>query len=104
MTEDFCPNRMDQMIDLRQPLAVLANRLPWQEIEASLAQRWTRQVKASRKIEDLDMFGPVSTVSGGGVSNYGRPRLPICLMMALLYLKHASHERDEEVIQRWALT
>src|SRR5574343_1189945 len=36
MTDDFFRNRLDQMIDLRHPLAVLANRMPWQEIEASL--------------------------------------------------------------------
>jgi hypothetical protein len=46
MTDDFFRNRLDQMIDLRHPLAVLANRMPWQEIETSLAQRWARQVKA----------------------------------------------------------
>jgi transposase, IS5 family len=40
MTDDFFRNRLDQMIDLRHPLAVLANRMPWQEIEVSLAQRW----------------------------------------------------------------
>ena len=34
MTDDFFRNRLDQMIDLRHPLAVLANRMPWQEIEA----------------------------------------------------------------------
>lgn len=39
MTEDFFRNRLDQMIDLRHPLAVLASRMPWQEIEASLAPR-----------------------------------------------------------------
>ena len=66
MTDDFFRNRLDQMIDLRHPLAVLANRMPWQEIEASLAQRWARQVKAGKKIEDLDLFGPVSVVAGGG--------------------------------------
>jgi len=60
MTDDFFRNRLDQMIDLRHPLAVLANRMPWQEIEAALAQRWARQVKAGKKIEDLDLFGPVS--------------------------------------------
>ncbi len=60
MTDDFFRNRLDQMIDLRHPLAVLAYRMPWQEIEASLAQRWARQVKAGKKIEDLDLFGPVS--------------------------------------------
>jgi len=28
MTEDFFRNRLDQLIDLRHPLAVLANRMP----------------------------------------------------------------------------
>ncbi len=26
---DFFRNRLDQMIDLRHPLAVLSNRIPW---------------------------------------------------------------------------
>ncbi len=104
MTDDFFRNRLDQMIDLRHPLAVLANRMPWQEIEASLAQRWARQVKAGKKIEGLDLFGPVSVVAGGGTSNAGRPRLPTRLMVALLYLKHAFNESDEDVIQRWGET
>ncbi|WP_158270573.1 hypothetical protein [Limnohabitans sp. Jir72] len=51
MTDDFLPNRLDQMIDLHHPLAVLANRLPWQEIEASPAKLWALQVKAGKKIE-----------------------------------------------------
>jgi IS5 family transposase len=59
------------MIDLRHPLAVLANRMPWQEIESSLAQRWARQVKAGKKIEDLDLLVPVSLVASGGISNAG---------------------------------
>ena len=104
MVDDFFRNRLDQMIDLRHPLAVLANRMPWQEIEASLAQRWARQVKAGKKIEGFDLFGPVAVVTGGGVSNAGRPRLPTRLMVALLYLKHAFNESDEEVIGRWGET
>ena len=76
----------------------------WQEIEASLAQRWARQVKAGKKIEGFDLFGPVSAVTGGDVSNAGRPRLPTRLMVALLYLKHAFNESDEEVIGRWGET
>ena len=28
MVDDFFRNRLDQMIDLRHPLAVLANRMP----------------------------------------------------------------------------
>ena len=104
MTDDFFRNRLDQMIDLRHPLAVLANRMPWQEIEAFLSQRWARPLKAGKKIEDLDLFGPVSAVAGGGVSNAGRPRLPTRLMVALVYLKHAFNESDEDVIQRWGET
>jgi transposase, IS5 family len=57
-----------------------------------------------KKIEDLDLFGPFSAVAGGGVSNSGRPRLPTRLMVALLYLKHAFNESDEDVIQRWGET
>ncbi len=75
------------MIDLRNLLAVLANCMPWQEIEASLAQRWGSQVKAGKKIEDMDMFGPTQALVGFGSSNAGRPRLPTRLMVSLLYLK-----------------
>ena len=39
MTADFFRNRLDQMIDLRHPLAVLSDGVPWQELEASLAHR-----------------------------------------------------------------
>lgn len=81
MTDDFFRNRLD----LRHPLAVLASRMPWQEIEASLSQRWARQVKAGKKVEDLDLFGSTVAVVGGGTSNAGRPRLPNRVMVALLY-------------------
>ena len=50
------------------------------------------------------MFGPVSAVDSGGVSNAGRPRLPTRLMVVLLFLKHAFNESDENVIQRWGET
>ncbi len=33
-TDDFFCWRIDHMIDLRHPLAVLASHMPWQEIEA----------------------------------------------------------------------
>jgi IS5 family transposase len=100
MTDDFFYDRLDQMIDLRHPLAVLANRMSWQEIEASLAKSWARHFKAGKKIEDLDLFGPVYVVAGGSISNAGRPGMPTRLMVALLYLKHAFNESDEDVIQR----
>ena len=97
MTDDFFLNRLDQLIDLRHPLAVLANRMPWQEIEASLAHRFARQVRSGKKIEDMDMFGATQITAGAGVSNAGRPRLPTRLMVSLLYLKHAFNESDHDL-------
>ena len=103
-TDDFFRSRLDQLIDLRHPLAVLANRMPWQEIEASLAHRFARQVRAGKQIEDSGLFGPTVITAGAGVSNAGRPRLPTRLMVSLLYLKHAFNESDEDVVQRWGET
>jgi IS5 family transposase len=104
MTDDFFRNRLDQMIDLRHPLAVLANRMPWQEIEASLSHLWAKQVRSGKKVEGLDLFGPMEQVIGAGQSPAGRRRLPTRLMVSLLYLKHAFNESDEDVIQRWGET
>ncbi len=38
-SDDFFHSRIDQIIDLRHPLAVLASHMPWQEIETSLASK-----------------------------------------------------------------
>jgi IS5 family transposase len=46
------------MIDPRQPLAMLARRMPWQDIDALLAHQLARQVKTGKKIEDTRLFGP----------------------------------------------
>ena len=102
--DDFFRSRLDQMIDLRHPLVILASRMPWQEIEASLAHQFARQVKAGKSVQDIGLFGAQTLRVGGGVSNAGRPRLPIRLMVSLLYLKHAFNESDEGVVERWAET
>lgn len=102
-TDDFFRSRIDHMIDLRHPLAVLSSRMPWQEIEARVAQVFSRKGRAGVAMPDLDLFGeqvqraPVS-------SNAGRPRVPLRTMIALLYLKHAFSESDEGVVARWADT
>jgi len=62
-TDDFFRSRLDHMIDLRHPLAVLASRMPWQEIEASLAHRFARQVRTGKQIEDSGLFGPTVITS-----------------------------------------
>jgi len=101
-TDDFFRARLDQMIDLRHALAVLATRMPWAQIEASLAPVFAHRDRKGRLVEGADLFGPSLVVAGGGVSNAGRPRLPIRLMVALLYLKHAYNESDESLVERWA--
>jgi IS5 family transposase len=101
-TDDFFRARLDQMIDLRHPLAVLASRMPWPQIESSLAPVFAHRDRKGRLSEGADMFGPTLAVAGAGISNAGRPRLPIRLMVALLYLKHAYNESDESLVERWA--
>ena len=99
---DFFRQPLAQMIDPRHPLAVLASRLPWTQIEAALAPRFARQVRPGRAIAQDDLFGPSIQVAGGGIAAAGRPRLPVRLMVSLLYLKHAFKLSDEELVQRWA--
>ena len=101
-TTDFFRARLDAMIDLRHPLAVLATRMPWAQIEASLAPVFAHKDRAGRRLEGMDLFGPTVALAGAGVSPAGRPRLPIRLMVALLYLKHAYNLSDDGVIERWA--
>lgn len=102
-TDDFFRSRIDHMIDLRHPLAVLASRMPWQEIEARVAQVFFRKGRAGAAMPELDLFGEQiqRTVVA---SNAGRPRVPLRIMIALLYLKHAFNESDEGVVARWADT
>jgi transposase, IS5 family len=101
-TDDFFRARLDQMIDLRHPLAVLASRMRWAEIETSLSPAFAHIDRQGRVVEGADMFGPSLAVAGAGISHAGRPRLPIRVMVALLYLKHACNESDESLVKRWA--
>lgn len=102
VTDDFFRARLDQMIDLRHPLAVLAGRLPWGQIEAALAPAFARQNRRGQVTPGSDLFGTTLEIAGAGVSAAGRSRLPIRLMAALLYLKHAFNLSDEELVARWS--
>lgn len=101
-TPDFFRPRLTEMIDLGHPLAVLASRLPWAQIEASLAPLFARRVREGHTVAQDDLFGPSLQVAGAGVAAAGRPRLAIRLMASLLYLKHAYKLSDEELVERWA--
>ncbi len=99
---DFFRPRLDAMIDLKHPLAVLAQRPPWAQIEAALAPAFARRERVGRRIERDDLFGCTLQVAGAGVSAAGRPRLSMRLMASLLYLKHAFNLSDKELVQRWS--
>ena len=101
-TEDLFRARLDQMIDPRHPLAVLATRMPWSAVEAIVAPSFARRLRAGDACEGEDLFGPHVQIAGAGVSTAGRPRLPIRLMLSLLYLKHAFDLSDEELVARWS--
>ena len=100
VTDDFFRARLDQMIDLRHPLAVLAQRLPWTQIEAALAPAFAHRPRPGKVLADCDLFGTSLELADAAPSSAGRPRLPIRLMVALLYLKHAFNMSDEAVVER----
>ena len=101
MTDDFFRARLDQMIDLKHPLAVLAQKMPWSQIEKALAPLFSRKAKEGQTMQGDDLFGQTVAMAGG-ISNAGRPKLSIRLMASLLYLKHANNLSDEALVERWS--
>jgi IS5 family transposase len=101
-TPDFFRSRLDQMIDLRHPLSVLANRLPWTDIEASLSLLLARQARPAKRMISQDLLGVAEQEFGAGISPARRPRLPLRLMVSLMYLKNCMNLSDEELVERWA--
>jgi len=101
-TSDFFRSRIDSMINLNDPLAVLAKRLPWELIEATVAAKFERQNRAGQSLDGADLFGPTAAVVGSRVNTAGRPKLPIRLMASLVYLKNCFNLSDEEVCSRWS--
>lgn len=100
-TDFFCV-RTDAMIDMCHPLAVLATRMPWDQIESAIAPHLKRPVRTGRHALVVDLFGTTAEIVGAGASAVGSPRLPIRLMVSLLYLKHAYGLSDNAVVERWA--
>lgn len=74
-TNDLLSARLDQMIDMRHPLAVLATRMPWVQTEASLAPLFVHRARPGRIVTDAVLFSTTAKLVGAGLSNAGRPRL-----------------------------
>jgi len=102
-TLDFFRARLDGMIDLSHPLARLAARLPWAELEAELAPNWARATREGVIADGGALLDePGGVLQAAGLSAAGRPRLSIRLLCSLLYLKHAFNLSDESLVERWA--
>ena len=67
-TDDFFRARVDAMIDLKHPLAVLSTRLRWAAIEAALAPMLARQALPAKRLCGKDLLGADDAELGGGVS------------------------------------
>lgn len=72
---DLFRSQLSQIIDLDHPLAVLAERIDWEKLEAVVGDCY--------------------------VADFGRPGCNTRLMISLHYLKHAYNESDESVLERW---
>ena len=99
VNQDLYRQTLEDMVDPRHPLVILANRINWDELEARIAPLIVRTLRNERTVEQEDLFGP--SVQLVGVRGGGRPRLPTRLMLSLLYLKHAFNESDEALCERW---
>jgi hypothetical protein len=72
--------------------------MPWKTREVALAPNFARSTRPGRSTADEDLFDPTLQLAGTGISSAGRPRLPIRLMAALLYLKPAYNLSDEALV------
>lgn len=50
-TPDFFRARLDQMIDLLHPLAVLATRMPWKQLEEAVAPLFVHEDRKGRTVD-----------------------------------------------------
>ncbi len=90
---EFLKELGKRLLPMADPLAVLATRLPWRQIEAAVSVKFEHHHRTGEILKAQDMFGSTETVIGAGRSNAGRPKLPIRLMASLLYLKHSFNLR-----------
>lgn len=74
-TDDLFRARLDTQINLKHPLAVLAQHIDWAEIERTFGSHFA--------------------------SGRGRPALPSRLVAGLLYLQHTFNCSDDQVVNTW---
>jgi hypothetical protein len=71
--------RLDQMIDLRHPLAVLASDMPQHQIATSVAHRFARKARAGVVMPDLCYRGVDTHNPDVHIVHYGKVKHLISL-------------------------
>jgi transposase, IS5 family len=72
--EDLFRSSLEQILDRKHPLYVLANKIDWKRFDVSFGTLFSQKK--------------------------GRPALPTRLVVGLHYLKHTFNESDESVVAR----
>ena len=72
------------------------------ESKQAIAPCFARKVRPEQLLVDDDLFGTTAQLAGGSVSNAGRARRPLRLMIALTLLKNSFDLSDEELVARFA--
>jgi len=67
---------LEEQINHKHPLYILANQINWQQFEEAFAKHYRK--------------------------DFGRPAKPIRLMVSLLLLKHVRNLSDESVVEQWS--
>lgn len=102
MADNFFRARLNQMIDLQTPLALLAKHLPWDAIEARITPLLSHKNRSGYLKHLLDLLGFHQQLVAAGTCATARIRLSVRLMVSLLYSKYTYNESDEGLCQRWS--
>jgi IS5 family transposase len=76
----------------------------WAQIEAILAPAFSHKNRQGQAAIGSALFGKSLRIADAGISTARRPRLPMRLMTALLYLEHAFNLNDEKLVAPWSGT
>ena len=68
-TPDLFRARLAHLIDPRHPLAVLATRMPWAQLEAAMAPLLARTTTSAEGVPTIDLFGAAPVVAGFGIKD-----------------------------------
>ena len=67
-TDDFFRARLDAMVELKHPLAVLSTRLPWPVLEAAVAPKLSRRALPAKQVRGKELLGAATTPSSAAAS------------------------------------